>query len=65
MNKNKHVIMQYEIKYKYEGVLGTYYMPLVSECEILKQDVSYSAYMAVAKFLGTDQFDIISIHECV
>ena len=57
--------MQYEIKYKYEGVIGTYYMPLVSEYELSKIDVSYSAYMAVAKFLGTNQFDIISIHEYV
>lgn len=57
--------MQYEIKFKYKGVIGTYYMPLVSECELLKQDISYSAFMAVAKFLGTNQFDIISIDVCV
>lgn len=57
--------MQCEIIYKYEGIIGTYYMPLVSEYELSKQDVSYSAHMAVAKFLGTNQFDIISIHECV
>jgi len=31
--------MQYEIKYKYEGVIGTYYMPLVSEYELSKQDI--------------------------
>ena len=57
--------MQYEIKYKYKGVIGTYYMPLITGYELSKQDVSYSAYMAVAKFLGTSQFDIISIHKCV
>ncbi len=33
---NKYVIMQYEIKYKYEGIIGTYYMPLVSEYELSK-----------------------------
>ena len=55
--------MQYEIKYKYEGVKGTYYMPLVSEYKLSKQDVSYSARMEVAKFLGTNQFEIISIHK--
>lgn len=55
--------MQYEIKYKYEGVIGTYYMPLISEYELSKQDVSYSARMAVAKFLGTNQFEIISIYD--
>lgn len=57
--------MQYEIKYKYESVIGTYYMTLVSEYELSKQDVSYSAHMAVAKFLGTNQFEIISIHKCI
>lgn len=54
--------MQYEIKYKYEGVIGTYYMPLISEYELSKQDVTYSARMAVTKFLGTSHFEIISIH---
>ena len=57
--------MQYEITYKYEGVIGTYYMPLVSEYKLLRQDISYSARMAVAKFLGTNQFEIISIHKCI
>ena len=56
-------IMQYEIKYKYEGVLCTYYMPLISEFELSKQDITYSARMAVAKFLGTSQFEIVSIHK--
>jgi len=54
--------MQYEIKYKYESVIGTYYMPLISEFELSKQDITYSARMAVTKFLGTSQFEIISIH---
>lgn len=54
--------MQYEIKFKYESVIGTYYMPLISEFELSKQDITYSARMAVAKFLGTSQFEIISIH---
>lgn len=53
--------MQYEIKYKYEGVIGTYYMPLVSEYELSKNDISYSARMVVAKFLGTSNFEIISV----
>ena len=55
--------MQYEIKYKYEGVLCTYYMPLISEYGLSEQDITYSARMAVAKFLGTSQFEIISIHK--
>jgi hypothetical protein len=57
--------MQYEIKYKYEGVIGTYYMPLIAGQELLTEDVLYSAKMAVAKFLGTSQFEIISIRECL
>jgi hypothetical protein len=57
--------MQYEIKFKYEGVIGTYYMPLVSKYELSKQEITYSARMIVAKFLGIGQFDIISIRECV
>lgn len=55
--------MQYKIKYKYEGVIGTYYMSLVSENELSNQDLYYSARMEVAKFLGTNQFEIISIHK--
>lgn len=55
--------MQYEIRYKYEGVIGTYFMPLFSEYELSTQDVSYSARMEVAKFLGTNQFELISIHK--
>ena len=55
--------MQYEIKYEHEGIIGTYYMPLISEFELSKQDITYSARMAVAKFLGTSQFEIISIHK--
>lgn len=57
--------MQYEIKYKYEGAIGTYYMPLIAEQELLTEDILYSAKMAVAKFLGTSQFEIISIRECL
>ena len=54
--------MQYEINYEHEGVIGTYYMSLVSEYKLSKQDITYSARMAVAKFLGTSQFEIVSIH---
>lgn len=54
--------MQYEIIYKYEEVIGTYYMTFVSEYELSKHEVSYSAHKEVAKFLGTNQFEIISIH---
>ena len=57
--------MQYEIKYKYEGIIGTYYMPLRTEQDILIEDIKYSARLAVAKFLGTSQFEIISVHKCV
>ena len=62
MNYPQICIMQYEIKNNYEGVIGTYYMSLVSEYKLSRQDVSYSARMAVEKFLGTSQFEIISIH---
>ena len=55
--------MQYEIKYKYEGVIGTCYMPLVSDYELSNEDVSYSAHIAVAKFLGINKFEIISIRD--
>jgi hypothetical protein len=57
--------MQYEIKFKYEDVIGTYYMPLIAEQKLLTEDINYSAKMAVAKFLGTSQFEIISIHKCI
>lgn len=57
--------MQYEIKYKFEGVIGTYYIPLKAQQDLLPGDIKYSAQMAVAKFLGTSHFDIIAIHKCV
>lgn len=57
--------MQYEIKYKYEGVIATYYMPLETEYELFKQDISYSARIAVAKLLGTSLFEIISVRRIV
>lgn len=57
--------MQYEFKYKYEGVTGTYYMPLIAEQELLAEDIIYSAKMAIAKFLKTSHFEIISIHKCI
>lgn len=57
--------MQYEIKYKYEGGIGTYYMSLIAARKLLAEDITYSARMAVAKFLGTSLFEIISIHNCI
>ena len=57
--------MQYEIKYKYESVIGIYYMPVIAEQNLMADDIVYSARMAVGKFLGTSQFEIISVHECV
>ena len=57
--------MQYEIKYKFEGVIGTYYMPLTAEQDLLAEDFKYSARKAVAKFLGTNQFEILSINACM
>lgn len=57
--------MQYEIKYNYQGAIGTLYMPLIAEQQLLKEDIVYSARIAVAKFLGTSQFEIISIHKCI
>lgn len=55
--------MQYEIKYNYQGAIGTLYMPLIAEQQLLTEDIVYSARIAVAKFLGTSQFEIISIRE--
>lgn len=60
-----YLTMQYEIIYKYEDVIGTYYMPLFSDYELSEQDVVYSARKTVARFLGTNQFKIISIHKCL
>ena len=57
--------MQYEIKYKFEGVIGTYYMPLIAEQDLLPEDIKYSARKAVAKFLGTNQFEMLSINVCM
>ena len=57
--------MQYEIKYKFEGGIGTYYMPLITEQDILAEDIKYSARLAVAEFLGTNQFKILSINACM
>ena len=59
----KNVIMQYEIKYNYQGAIGTLYMPLVAGQKLWAEDIIYSAKMAVVKFLGTSQFEIISIRE--
>lgn len=53
--------MQYEIKYRYKDVLCTYYMSLIAENKLLKQDVYYSARMVVSKYLGSNNFDIISV----
>lgn len=55
--------MQYEIKYNYQGAIGTLYMPLFANQELLAEDIRYSAKKAVAKFLRTSQFEIISIRE--
>lgn len=57
--------MEYEIKFRHNGVIGVYYMPLVAEQEIIKEDILYSARMTVAKLLGTNQFEIISVHKCI
>lgn len=57
--------MQYVIRYKCEGVIGTYYMSLIEERDLMVEDIIYSARMAVAKFLRTSQFEIISVHKCI
>ena len=57
--------MQYEIKYNYQGAIGTLYMPLIAEQQLLKEDIVYSARKTVAKFLGTSRFKIISINKCI
>jgi hypothetical protein len=56
---------QYKIKYLFDNVTGTYYMSMFNESDyILSQnDISYSARTELAKFLGTEQFTIISITE--
>ena len=40
-------------------------MPLVAKQEIIEEDLMYSARMTVAKLLGTNQFEIISVHKCI
>lgn len=57
--------MEYKIKFRHNGVIGVYYMPLVAEQEIIEKDILYSARMTVAKLLGTNQFEIISVHKCI
>lgn len=57
--------MLYEIKYNYQGTIGTLYMPLIAEQELMDEDIMYSAQMTVAKFIGTSQFKIISINKCI
>lgn len=57
---------QYKIKYLFEGVIGYYYMSLLKEYDeydLSQQDVRYSACMELTKFLGTEQFTILSIIE--
>ena len=57
---------QYMIKYLFEGVTGTYYMPLLNEYDeyhLSQKDISYSARMELTKFLETEQFTILSITE--
>lgn len=56
--------MEYEIKFRHNEVFGVYYMPLVAEQEIIEEDILYSARITVAKLLGTNQFEIISVHKC-
>ena len=57
--------MEYEIIFRHNGVIGVYYMPLVAEQEIIEEDILYSARITVAKLLGTNQFEIISVHKCI
>ena len=57
--------MQYEIKYNYQETIGTLYMPLIGEQDLMAEDIVYSARKTVAKFLGTSRFKIISIQECI
>ena len=33
--------------------------------EIIEEDILYSARITVAKLLGTNQFEIISVHKCI
>ena len=57
--------MQYEIKYNYQGAIGTLYMPLIGKQDLMAEDIVYSTRKTVAKFLGTSQFKIISIQKCI
>lgn len=57
---------QYMINYLFEGVTRTYYMSLLNEYEeydLSQKDISYSSRMELTKFLGTEQFTILSITE--
>ena len=57
--------MQYEIKYNYQETIGSLYMSLIGEQDLMAEDIVYSARKTVAKFLGTSRFKIISIQKCI
>lgn len=50
--------MQYEIKYLFNGVRGTYYVTFEGG-NLYRQDVEYSIRQSVARHLGSNQFEII------
>lgn len=51
--------MQYEVKYLFNGVRGTYYVTFEGD-NLFRQDVKYSIRQSVARYLGSYQFEIIS-----
>ena len=50
--------MQYEVRYVFNGIKGTYYVTFDSD-SLQRVDIEYSIRQSVARFLGSSQFDII------
>lgn len=51
--------MQYEVKYLFKGVRGTYYVTFDRDV-LLRQDIDYSIRQSIMNHLGSNQFEIIS-----
>lgn len=51
--------MQYEVKYLFNGIRGTYDVTFKGD-NLYRQDVEYSIRQSVALYLGSNEFDILS-----
>ena len=53
--------MQYEVRYKFNGVEDTYYVNVMfASCHLQKEDIEYSIHQYLVKHLGSSKFEIIS-----